>query len=65
VEESETEDIPVAGDEQRKREAMTAEMVSLEAMKNRAERKEKKAGLRKKSDKKSEIWTYFSEVTKV
>jgi hypothetical protein len=62
---SETDDVAIPKDEQRKREAMTAEQVSIEAMKNRTERKETKAALRKKSDKKSEIWTYFSEVIKV
>ena len=62
---SETDDVAIPKDEQRKREAMTAEKVSIEAMKNRTERKETKAALRKKSDKKSEIWTYFSEVIKV
>ena len=62
---SATDDVAIPRDEQRKREAMTAEKVSIEAMKNRTERKETKAALRKKSDKKSEIWTYFSEVIKV
>ena len=60
-----TDDVAIPTDEQRKREAMTAEKVSIEAMKNRTERKETKAALRKKCDKKSEIWTYFSEVIKV
>ena len=48
-EESETEDIPIRGDEQRKREAMAAEKVSLEAMQNRADRKEKKLGWGRKA----------------
>ena len=60
-----TDDVAIPTDEQRQREAMTAENVAIEAMKNRTERKETKAALRKKSDKKSEIWTYFSEVNKV